>query len=751
MSVSPSGISNGQTPTPTSGPPQFVRKPKAADPLRPRKKPVRRPNLPPNSSALKPNGPVPASKVIQKSLNGLPVAQLGTHPGMQPPRDDEVDPKTNGGWSTKPAGSFNDYPLVTTKRALREGLRYHIARFAAKKDVDPADQNEFTRPIALHRRDPRQPPPGKSMQDDDTATDDVLDSKDREKQEILKAEKEARRAADLAQIAPTGNNAAAIAAKKSQAFRNEKTTQVYRLDKTAEQKKESDLRYEEALPWHLEDADNKNIWVGNYEAALSDTNVMFAIDGNCFKMIPVEKWYKFISKSSFKPLTIEEAEAAMSKKHKETRWALRDKEKGELEQQNQFARKAMGSLYTVKSESNSFKNSGRREIQDMDDLDFTEQDLFQDDDEQPTVEPDNDEDTKEAQERIKRDRLGANVFDKANEAEIDAEFALEEKEAEVTKKLGKEVLKSIISRERNLMYKSDRSDNPYSSESDDYTSDEEKQAEIDKRKDEEAKAKAKAKAELKLPSGTSTKGTNTPSGRPKHVDSLKASKSLKRPGSPNLSESSGNESSRKKHKKKHHTSRPPGSSTPIPGSRPMSPAPSVPQPAPGQSPRKSSIIKLNLSSSKLSDIQSTPPNPSPTNGGAMSDGEGTGGEMSDGAGGKKKKIKLRLGGQSPTGSRSGTPVQGRIGSIATGSRAGSPASQEPIPTGPQAQSPSTGPIQPHEIVAALPPTGITIHELMRMFTARVGNIPGQQTPKQEFILLVKENSSYGTDKLLRKK
>ena len=56
----------------------------------------------------------------------------------------------------------------------------------------------------------------------------------------------------------------------------------------------------------------------------------------------------------------------------------------------------------------------------------------------------------------------------------------------------------------------------------------------------------------------------------------------------------------------------------------------------------------------------------------MSDGEATGGEMPDG--GKKKKIKLRVG--SPSGSRAGTPAPGRAGSIgAGGSRAGSPAAQ----------------------------------------------------------------------------
>ena len=173
----------------------------------------------------------------------------------------------------------------------------------------------------------------------------------------------------------------------------------------------------------------------------------------------------------------------------------------------------------------------------------------------------------------------------------------------------------------------------------------------------------------KLPSGASSKGTNTPSGRPKHSDPLKKAKSLKRPGSPNLSESSGNESSRKKHKKKHAPSQPLGTSTPTPGSRPMSPAPSSPQTAPRKT---SNVLKLTVAPAKLTEIASAPPNPSPGSGNAMSDGEATGGEMSDGS--RPRKLKFRVG--TPSGSRAGSPAPGRAGSLgAGGSRAGTPAAQ----------------------------------------------------------------------------
>lgn len=294
-------------------------------------------------------------------------------------------------------------------------------------------------------------------------TDEPIDSKEKEKQEILRAERDARRAADLAQIAPTGNNASAIAAKKTQSFRNEKTTQVHRLDKTEAQKKESDLRYEEALPWHLEDADNKNTWVGNYEAALSDTNVIFVIEGTSFKMVPIEKWYKFTQKNQFKSFTIEEAEARFSKATKtETRWEKKAQEKERADKEAMESRRQLGRLFTVKAESRTAKNASKSEVQDADDLDFDDNDLFQDDDEQTFIEPDKDEDVKESKDRIKREQLGANIFDQANEADIDEELAKEQREVEKRKKLGKEVKKALTKREKMTVYESDSS-NPYAS------------------------------------------------------------------------------------------------------------------------------------------------------------------------------------------------------------------------------------------------------------------------------------------------
>ena len=458
MSASPSGPSNSGTPTANGAAPRFIRRPKPTDPLR--------------KSNGRPQRPPPPSKPLTVKSNGLkPIGRPGHAPQSSAPSrtvgfgsngpNSASFPKVQSTFSEVPQGKYEDFPLFTTKKALKDGLRYHVARFATvRDDIDPTDQNDFTRPVSLHRRDPRLPQPGKLVKDEDPATGLPLDDKDQEKLEIARLEREAQRAADLAQIAPTGNNASALAAKKNAAFRNEKTTQVFRNDSNEEQKRESDLRYEESIPWILEDAENKHTWVGTYEAALSNANVILFIDGNSFKMIPVDKWYKFSAKNQFKIMTIEEAEAQMSKKSKVSRWAMHTQEQQQQDQQKKDTQRLVAGLYKVKGESNTFKRSGKTETQDADDIDF-EGDLFEDDDEQPTVEPDRDEEAKYAADKIKREQLGANLFGEGDENEVEKELEEEEKEEEAKKKLGKSMKKALKKREKNYLYDSDSS-HPYS-------------------------------------------------------------------------------------------------------------------------------------------------------------------------------------------------------------------------------------------------------------------------------------------------
>ena len=470
MSASPAertpGRTPGQTPNGTLGP--IKRRPQADPMVRPKARQKPRPQQSANSmapSSLQANGvrapgPAPIKAMPQHSARPNPAFS------RPPPAHVNYSENANSLFSSPATGEYRDYPLVMTKRALMEGFRNHVARFSSKRNVDPRNTNEFERPVRLHRRDPRAPPAGGGgVKGEDQAmggTDD-MDDKEKEKQDILRAEREAQRAADMALVAPATNPGGG---KKLSSFQK-KTEQVYRNDKTEAQKKQSQLRYEEALPWHLEDFDNKSTWVGSYEAALSDTYAMMhqGPDG-AFRVVPLQKWYKFTQKNQFKTLTIDEAETRFNKKVKEPRWFM-DSEQARLQRQTELENKKAGNkLFLGKHEKGSGEKRPavpkvKQENADADDLDFIE-DRFADDEEHMVFE--DDDDTKEAEERIKKDQLQANIFDLKEEKEYEKQELLEKKEKETQKKLGKSVKKALKRREKNYVYDSDSSGNPYSSE-----------------------------------------------------------------------------------------------------------------------------------------------------------------------------------------------------------------------------------------------------------------------------------------------
>ncbi|GJN79286.1 transcription Factor IIF, Rap30/Rap74, interaction [Purpureocillium lilacinum] len=662
MSAPPPG---GRKPNPLR---PMRRKPRPANPLVARKPPA---NAGQNASA--------ASSQVAK--------QNGAKPSTEELR------KQFGGWSEPPPQyQYSDIPIMTTKKALLEGVRYHLMKFSQSKitdkSVDPTDQDAFTRPVTLHRRDARQPPPGRAVKEEAPEPTPV-DETERERLAQIKAEREAQRAIDQAKIAPVVKENKPQRPKKQK----EEKTMFNRAPKSEAAKKEADLRYEEALPWHLEDADGKNVWVGSYVAALSQSNVAFMIDKSVFRMVPLEKWYKFNSKPPFQPFTIDQAEAFMNRKVDVGRWVMKDEEKKLGQSDLEATRRLLyGRGQMVKTESDTFKAASRLEKMDHDELDVSG-DEFQDDDEATYVDRNEDEDTKESKERIRREQLGANLFGDGDEQEVDKELHEQLREELERQKYGKSTKKALIKRDREDIYQSDDSEeNPWSSSSDDESSDEEdEEGKDDEKKEGEGKdghAESKDKAK-----GGAPKGTLTPQGKQKHGDLVKKTKSLKRAGSPALSESSGNESSRKKMKK---------SSTTAPGSRAGTPLPQ------GTAVRR----------------------PKVGGAGSGSDGEATGGEMSDGAG-PRKKIKVM------GSSAKGTPAV---------SRAGSP---NPAP-GASPSSQAGGAIEPWEILEKIPPEGIAIGDLIKPFQGRVGDKPGQM-PKTEWIRLVKQLCDYGPDKRLRRR
>ncbi|KAI1881393.1 hypothetical protein JX265_000219 [Neoarthrinium moseri] len=685
MSASPSGGPNGHVPTPPPGKrPLPRRKP---NPFRPVQKPHARP-----AAVHAPGTPLPAGangSTSSKSATPKPP----TKPTAQSQPNFEALRQQNGGWSFPLREGMAEFDLVLTSKDTNDALRSHIMRLVPPRKghagVNPADQSDFTRPVTLHRRDPRQPPPGRAVREPTPEeTPEQTAEKDRLAQ--IKADRDAQRAIDDAQKAPGAS------ANKKQPKQKDKPqgTKVNHGPRTEQQKKESEIRYEEALPWHLEDADGKNVWVGQYEAPLSDTKVAITFKDGKFTLVPLEKWYKFSSKrAALNPLTIEEAELVMKKKAPVARWAMRDALREQAEKAMAESRTIMNGGGMVKQESRTYKQSSRREKEDHDDIDMSG-DEFQDDDENAGLEPEKDDDAKESKDKIRRDQLGANLFGDADEQTVEKEEAEKLREELERRLLGKRMKKSLKKRDKQHQYASDddseRENNPFLSDSDDSDSDSESDPE--KVKQEEDKDK----------NGVDSKGNNTPQGKKNLADAAKKGKSLKRPGSPMVSDSSGNESTRKTKKKKLGPS-----TASLAGSRSGTPVP-------GSQSRRAGA-------------------------GSGSDAEATGGEMSDGALAKKKKKKLATHLATGTGSR-GTP---------TGSRAGSPAP----PSG--ARSPVTvqGPLTAQEVIAALPEDpnqAIPLGSITNLFRSRLGGgkPPSKDAMKQLSFLLKKhgvfnkENKSF---------
>lgn len=347
--------------------------------------------------------------------------------------------------------------MYITKKDIKEGLRSHIMRFAKARGggvTDIMNDAEFARPVTLHRKDARSLNVTQANKEGSPSPTPV-DPVEAERLEKAKLEKEAQRASDQAQIAPV---AAKDIVSKKQPQKQEKTsTQTFYAKRSDAHKKESTIRYEESLPWVLEDADGKSTYVGAYTAALSESMAALQFENDKWRLIPLEKFYKFTHKPPFKTYSIEEAEKLMGKKVVQGRWAMRDGERDKLKEEMAATRNALTGRAKVKTESDTFRAAARSEKQEHDDLDMSG-DEFQDDDENPNMEPDNDEDVKESRERVRREQLGANLFGTADEQALEAELRRELMEEEARRIHGKGIEKNLIKIDKNMLYKQDRED-----------------------------------------------------------------------------------------------------------------------------------------------------------------------------------------------------------------------------------------------------------------------------------------------------
>jgi transcription initiation factor TFIIF subunit alpha len=94
-----------------------------------------------------------------------------------------------------------------------------------------------------------------------------------------------------------------------------------------EEEFDEQVRETEAVPWLLEDFDAQHSFVGKLEGGQSSNYVFFVNQGDEFRIIPVNKWYRFQSKLSYHTLSLDEAETQMAAKKKDdvSRWLMKNR------------------------------------------------------------------------------------------------------------------------------------------------------------------------------------------------------------------------------------------------------------------------------------------------------------------------------------------------------------------------------------------------------------------------------------------
>ena len=509
---------------------------------------------------------------------------------------------------------YTDYKLVTTKRELLQGLRYHLIQFTHDDPIDIRDGEHFQKPAHLSRRNPR-PKDADNIKEENLEPQDGLTAEQREVMNTAKEIRQKQREENLAQVAPSQSHARKAANKK-------KTAQHYQSNLTDEQKIKMRNNYEEKFPWVLEDWSGKTVFVGEAQTGPTRKNAAFAFDASTgkYRVIPVEKVYSFEPRKEEVEYreglgkTVEEVDAIMAGRARLPSVISRYDDARHVEQKRKLEAQQSRGLFTGGHQ----RMAGGRGGEDAD-LDFDEDFA---DDEEGDLFNDPDEDEKIAQRKIKEDQLQANFLDFKDVRDYEVLEEQERREEEAKRRDFKEIRKALAKREGNYNQGSDSDDDSSSD-----TDEERQRLEAEKRaqvKKEEDAADGKAS---RVPSGA-----NTPSGRKeKGTGSDREQKRKKRPGSPNLSDASGTDASvaRKKKKTKHISS-----SQPTPGpSRPMSPdnANLDPSSAANRPIARSASMTSNAAGSD-------------TDAGVMSDG-----------GTKRSGIKLKMSRTSPPTSRPPSP------------------------------------------------------------------------------------------------
>ncbi|KAI5965767.1 TFG1 [Candida pseudojiufengensis] len=367
---------------------------------------------------------------------------------------------------------WKEIPLFAPTEDDLKDVRTHIFKFSSKNEIN---FDKFQRPVYMSRKDPRnisfhlsrkeQEQRKKERQEEEARKKEEIErEKAQQDQEDQSKPKAQTPDAEQSKIAPDGG---ARRGKKSLFKR--KTKQINLMD-DAKRK----LRYEEHFPWILEDYTGDNVFTSSYEAP-SNEQALFVFDKNGFKLIPVEKSYRFAPRNRYATLTIEEAEAKMSESNI-PRWLMKHMEEDSIQEgipDQRFKksfRTASNNMRTVTGGAVNERDS------DHDDLDFEEE--FADDEEAPIMDGD-EEENKLSERKVKKEMLKAAHFNAEEEADDDLDDLFETEKSRKVDKEGKKLRKVLNKREGGI-YDSDEDEQEgqqYLSKSD-LESDEESESEI---------------------------------------------------------------------------------------------------------------------------------------------------------------------------------------------------------------------------------------------------------------------------------
>ncbi|CDS14299.1 hypothetical protein LRAMOSA06469 [Lichtheimia ramosa] len=425
---------------------------------------------------------------------------------------------------------YNDFQLMSCKKRGK----HHVMDFKTNK---PVDFNNFARPVKLQRKDNNNHGFGRmhrmanggnstpnASQGSNSAAGNSQDASSSQQQQHQ--QHGPKTGADTSLIAPLGG-----ATRNKQMLFKKRTKQIYLAKEDARELKE-----QEHKPWILEDYDGQNSYTGSYEGSQRSDYVFFVVSGNDFKVVPVDRWYKFQQKRNVATFTLEEAEEQLKnlQKREQSRWMMlnRNKAMEDAESQSQgsqgvksrFKKTDHGDTFGGGSDDEGGSGRRDRHDSDIDDLDFD--DVFQDDEEGGGEHEMEDEDTRESKERLKRETKGY-----APGADEEAVETMDDDSNRLTSE-GKQIRKLVRTLEKNGAYESDEDRDPYASSEEEMESDAEK---------EESKSEAESSQQKKTIVPPKKKGpapsSKTATAKKSHASKIKKeglSRPIGRPGSPSL-------------------------------------------------------------------------------------------------------------------------------------------------------------------------------------------------------------------------